>query len=57
MAAPWDGYVLGNVPESGYDPVRQVEVTAVRRRLKIDETLPMKEAYGALIQAILGANS
>ena len=40
-----------------HDPVRQVEVAAVRRRLKTDETLPMKEAYGALIQAILEANS
>jgi tRNA(His) guanylyltransferase len=48
----WETY-----EKAGYDPVRQVEVAAVRRRLKIDETLPMKEAYGALIQAILGANS
>lgn len=43
--------------KAGYDPVRQVEVAAVCRRLKIDETLSMKEAYGALIQATLEANS
>ena len=48
----WETY-----EKAGYDPVRQVEVAAARRRLRIDETLPMKEAYGALIQAILEANS
>ncbi len=48
----WETY-----EKAGYDPVRQVEVAAVCRRLKIDETLPMKEAYGALIQALLEANS
>lgn len=48
----WETY-----EKAGYDPVRQVEVAAVRRRLKVDETLPMKEAYDALIRGILEANS
>ena len=34
----------------GYDPVRQVEVTATRRRITIDRELPMKDAYRDFIQ-------
>ena len=34
----------------GYDPIREVEVTATRRRITIDRELPMKDAYRDFIQ-------
>lgn len=40
----------------GYDPIRRLEVTTMRRRIKIDEELPMKEAYAEFIGTILDAN-
>ena len=40
----------------GFDPIRQVEVTAMRRRVKISEDLPMKGAYENFIRGILEAN-
>jgi tRNA(His) 5'-end guanylyltransferase len=36
----------------GYDPVRQVEVTASRRRVRVDRELPMKAPYRDLIQRL-----
>jgi tRNA(His) guanylyltransferase len=47
----WEAY-----EKAGYDPIRQVEVTAIRRRVKIVEDLPMKEAYEKFIRDILDAN-
>lgn len=47
----WETYEKG-----GYDPIRQGEVTAIRRRVKIAEDLPMKDAYGEFIRGILDAN-
>ncbi len=40
----------------GYDPIQQTEVTATRRRIKIADDLPAKEAYGEYIRGILDAN-
>jgi tRNA(His) guanylyltransferase len=37
----------------GYDPIRAIKVTSVRRRVKMDEELPMKDVYGAFIRNIL----
>jgi tRNA(His) 5'-end guanylyltransferase len=34
---------------AGYDPIREVEVTATRRRVHIERNLPMKDAYRELI--------
>lgn len=47
----WETY-----EKKGYDPIRQVEVTTTRRRIKIDEELRMKEAYAEFIGAILDTN-
>ena len=41
------------VEKAGYDPHRQVETTYQRRRLKVDEELPMKEQYTAFLQSLL----
>ncbi|HEY4386429.1 MAG TPA: tRNA(His) guanylyltransferase Thg1 family protein [Ktedonobacteraceae bacterium] len=47
----WEHY-----EKAGYDPRAEVEVIATRHRIKIDEELPMKEAYGTFIRALLDAN-
>lgn len=39
----------------GYDPVQGKERVGVRRRVKVDEKLPVKEEYGAFIQRFLDA--
>ncbi len=39
----------------GYDPVRGRERVGIRRRVKVDEELPLKEGYGAFIQHFLDA--
>jgi len=44
----WEEY---NKP--GYNPLTQEEVVVTRRRVKVDEELPMKEAYGDFIRSIL----
>lgn len=36
----------------GYDPVRQIEVTATRRRITVDRELPMKDAYRNLVERL-----
>jgi tRNA(His) guanylyltransferase len=43
------------VERTGYDPHRQVKTTYQRRRLKVDEELPMKEQYASLLQSLLTA--
>jgi tRNA(His) guanylyltransferase len=43
------------VEQKGYDPHHQVETTYQRRRLKVDEELPMKEQYSAFLQSLLTA--
>lgn len=44
----WEQYA-----KVGYNPIQDQEVTAIRRRLKIDEELPMKETYRGLVAQIL----
>ena len=41
--------------KAGYDPVQGVERTGMRRRIKIDEELPLKEEYSIFIQRFLDA--
>jgi tRNA(His) guanylyltransferase len=36
----------------GYDPVRGTEVTAARRRVRVERDLPMKDAYRSLIEQL-----
>lgn len=36
----------------GYDPVREIEVSATRRRVRVERELPMKDEYRALIAAL-----
>jgi tRNA(His) guanylyltransferase len=47
----WETY-----ERAGYDPVRKVEVTATRRRVTVEEELPMKAAYRDLIQRLCTAS-
>ncbi len=39
----------------GYDPVQEKDRSGIRRRVKIDEALPLKEEYGTFIQQFLDA--
>lgn len=39
----------------GYDPAQKKERVGIRRRVKVDEELPLKEAYGSFIQRFLDA--
>ena len=47
----WEQYT-----KPGYNPVKQEEVMALRRRLKIEEALPMKEDYREFISQILSTS-
>ncbi len=40
----WESY-----EKDGFDPIRNVPVTAARRRVRVDEGLPMKEAYDRFV--------
>ena len=44
----WEQYT-----KQGYNPIRQEDVVTLRRRIKIDETLPIKEDYREFIAQIL----
>jgi len=44
----WEKY-----DKPGYNPIEGKEVVAVRRRLKVDEDLPMKEEYKEFINQFL----
>jgi tRNA(His) 5'-end guanylyltransferase len=46
----WEGYT-----KTGFNPITQQEVLATRRRIKVDEELPMKEEYSRLLRRILEA--
>jgi tRNA(His) guanylyltransferase len=37
----------------GFDPVRNVEVVATRRRIAVERELPMKEAYRRLVEGLV----
>jgi len=43
------------VEKVGYDPHRKAKTTYQRRRLKVDEELPMKDGYSAFLQSLLAA--
>lgn len=44
----WEDY-----EKPGYNPIENKPVVAIRRRIKVDEELPMKEAYGEFISGFL----
>lgn len=44
----WETY-----EKTGYNPIQGQEVVATRRRIKVDEELPMKEAYDELIYQLI----
>ena len=48
----WEQY-----EKAGFDPIHNIEVTATRRRLRIDEELPSKETYETFIRNILNVHS
>lgn len=54
---PWQRRGVGLYWEAyekvGFDPVRRYEVRAVRRRVKIDRDLPMKDEYGRFVARFL----
>jgi len=41
----------------GFDPIREVEVAAIRRRLRIERELPMKDAYRRFIEDLVSQPS
>jgi tRNA(His) guanylyltransferase len=41
------------VAHRGFDPVRAVGVETTRRRLRVDDELPMKADYAAYVRALL----
>ena len=41
------------VAKLGYNPIEDKEATAIWRRLKVDEELPMKKAYHSMVAQIL----
>ena len=44
----WEAY-----EKVGYDPIQAKEVTATRRRVQVNEELPMKEAYDAWLRQMI----
>lgn len=48
------GLYWENYEKQGYNPVQGKEVVTKRRRVKVDEELPMKEGYETFISRLLG---
>lgn len=44
----WETY-----EKTGYNPLTKEEALTTRRRLKVDEDLPMKDEYGVFIEPLL----
>ena len=42
-----------NHDHTGHDPVRDVDVTTTRRRVRVDRELPMKDGYRALVDRVV----
>lgn len=42
--------------KEGYNPIQNQTVVTTRRRIKVDEELPMKEAYADFINTVIDAN-
>jgi len=47
------GLTWETVERPGFDPVRRVEVTATRRRVRVDRDLPMRDAYRDYVRRML----
>lgn len=47
------GLYWENHSKIGYNPILGQEVVATRRQIKIDEALPMKEAYSEFVARLL----
>jgi tRNA(His) 5'-end guanylyltransferase len=47
------GAYFETIEKSGYDHHRQVETTYQRRKLKVNEELPMKDQYATFLQSLL----
>ncbi len=47
----WEEY-----QKEGYNPIQNETVVTTRRRIKVDEELPMKEAYADFINSVIDAN-
>ena len=48
----WEEY-----EKQGYNPIQEKEVVTLRRRVRLDEEMPMKEAYEEFIYRILDAET
>jgi tRNA(His) guanylyltransferase len=48
----WEEY-----EKTGFDPIREKEVVAKRRRIKVDEELPLKDGYDEFIYNLLDVES
>jgi tRNA(His) 5'-end guanylyltransferase len=46
-----------NHSRTGRDPVRGIDVTTTRRRVHVEQDLPMKDAYRALVNRLIGGSS
>jgi tRNA(His) guanylyltransferase len=49
------GLYFERYEKAGYDPKHGQQVTAIRRRIKVDEALPMKDGYTAFIRGLLAS--
>ncbi len=47
------GLLWENYEKVGYNPIEQKEVVTTRRRIKVDEALPMKDEYGAYLRGLM----
>jgi tRNA(His) 5'-end guanylyltransferase len=50
------GMYLEAYEKAGYNPVLQQQVAAIRRRVKIDEALPVRGEYAAFMRGMMEAN-
>jgi tRNA(His) 5'-end guanylyltransferase len=48
----WDA-----VPRGGFNPVAQEETTTLRRRMRIDKTLPRGDTFGELVSRLIAASA
>jgi tRNA(His) 5'-end guanylyltransferase len=47
------GLLWENYEKVGYNPIEQKEVITLRRRVTVDEDLPMKDEYGAYLRGLM----
>jgi tRNA(His) 5'-end guanylyltransferase len=41
----------------GYDPMRKIDVAAIRRRVHVERELPMKDEYRGTVDRLLAAGA